>query len=151
LYEFVFKGKRYHKSTRVKNERDARTIANAAYTALAKGEVGIVERKPAPTLKGFRISVAVPSSDRKRSRACSPPGSSSHFRFKGLLKVVLDRAVVHNKAVLRRHASLQHQTLFRSTYSLRSSANIHLAHAISLLASRLSLSGGDSLHALSAI
>lgn len=53
-YEFVFKGKRYHKSTRVKSERDARTIANAAYTALAKGEVGIVERKPAPMLKEFR-------------------------------------------------------------------------------------------------
>jgi hypothetical protein len=53
-YEFVFKGKRYHRSTRVKNERDARTIANAAYTALAKGEVGIVERKAAPTLSEFR-------------------------------------------------------------------------------------------------
>lgn len=53
-YEFVFKGKRYHKSTRVKDERKARIIANATYTAVAMGEVGIVEHKPKPMLKDFR-------------------------------------------------------------------------------------------------
>lgn len=53
-YEFVFNGVRYHKSTKLKNEREALTVANAFYTALAKGEVGIVAQVVAPTLKEFR-------------------------------------------------------------------------------------------------
>jgi integrase len=53
-YEFVFNGTVYHKSTRVKNERAALTIANAFYTALAKGEVGLVAPKIAPTPRDFR-------------------------------------------------------------------------------------------------
>ena len=36
------------------NEREARKVANATFTALVKGEVGIGEPKPAPTLRGFR-------------------------------------------------------------------------------------------------
>jgi integrase len=53
-YEFVLNGKRYHKTTKMTNEREARKVANATFTALVKGEVGIGEPKPAPTLRGFR-------------------------------------------------------------------------------------------------
>jgi len=53
-YEFVLNRKRYHKSTKVTNEREALKIANAAFTALVKGEVGIGEPKPVPTLRAFR-------------------------------------------------------------------------------------------------
>jgi len=53
-YEFVLNGRRYHKSTKMTNEREALKIANAAFTALVKGEAGIGEPKSVPTLKAFR-------------------------------------------------------------------------------------------------
>ena len=53
-YEFVLNGKRYHKSTRLKNEREALKFANATYTATVLGKVGIGEPKAVPTLKAFR-------------------------------------------------------------------------------------------------
>jgi integrase len=53
-YEFVLNSKRYHKSTKMKNEREALKVANAAFTALVKGEAGIAEPKPIPTLRAFR-------------------------------------------------------------------------------------------------
>ncbi|MGB8060409.1 MAG: tyrosine-type recombinase/integrase [Candidatus Sulfotelmatobacter sp.] len=53
-YEFVLNRKRYHKSTKMTNEREALKIANAAFTALVKGEVGIGDPKLVPTLRAFR-------------------------------------------------------------------------------------------------
>ncbi len=53
-YEFVLNRKRYHKSTKMTNEREALKVASAAFTALVKGEAGIGEPKSVPTLKAFR-------------------------------------------------------------------------------------------------
>lgn len=53
-YEFVYGGRRYRNSTKVGNQRAAREIEAAFKTALAKGEVGITERKAVP---GFRTSM----------------------------------------------------------------------------------------------
>jgi integrase len=50
-YDVVRKGVRYRKSTGVKNYRDAKDIESAFVTALAKGDVGITERKKIPTFK----------------------------------------------------------------------------------------------------
>jgi integrase len=50
-YEFRYGGRRYRKSTGVKNERAAGTIERAFRTALAMGDVGITERKPIPTFR----------------------------------------------------------------------------------------------------
>ncbi|MEN6536907.1 MAG: site-specific integrase [Bryobacteraceae bacterium] len=52
-YEFYFKGRRYRESTKQTNKRVAEQIAAARKTQLAKGEVGIRDRPPAPTLKKF--------------------------------------------------------------------------------------------------
>jgi integrase len=52
-YSFWFNGERVQRSTKQGNPRVARQIEAACKTALAKGEVGIIERKPAPTLKDF--------------------------------------------------------------------------------------------------
>lgn len=52
-YSFVFRGERVQKSTRQADRKAARQMEAAHRTRLAKGEVGIVERKPAPTLAGF--------------------------------------------------------------------------------------------------
>ena len=52
-YHFIFSGQHVQQSTKQGNPRVARQIEAAHRTQLAKGEVGIVERKPAPILKGF--------------------------------------------------------------------------------------------------
>jgi integrase len=52
-YHFVFNGQHIQQSSKQGNPRVARQMEAAHRTALAKGEVGIVERKPIPTLKQF--------------------------------------------------------------------------------------------------
>jgi len=52
-FEFVYRGQRYRKPTRVRNKEAAKDIESGFRIALAKGEVGITERKPTPTLKQF--------------------------------------------------------------------------------------------------
>ncbi len=49
-FELVFNGERIQRSTKSRNQRAAGQIASAFHASLAKGEVGITERKPAPTL-----------------------------------------------------------------------------------------------------
>lgn len=50
-YEFVYRGTRYRQSAGVGSQREARQIEAAFRTALAKGDVGITERKPIPTFR----------------------------------------------------------------------------------------------------
>src|SRR5690348_3589745 len=52
-YSFVHRGTRIQCSTRQSDRRVARQMEAAHRTVLAKGQVGIEERKPAPTLKDF--------------------------------------------------------------------------------------------------
>src|SRR5260370_13440529 len=52
-YKFEFNGREIRKTTKQSNKRVAESIEAAAKTALAKGEVGIIERKPVPTLAAF--------------------------------------------------------------------------------------------------
>ena len=52
-FHFVFDGEHIQKSTKQGNARIARQMEAAHRTELAKGEVGLSERKPAPILKAF--------------------------------------------------------------------------------------------------
>jgi integrase len=52
-YKFMWKGKTIRESTKQSNLKVARSMEAAHRTSLAKGEVGIRERKPAPTLAQF--------------------------------------------------------------------------------------------------
>jgi integrase len=52
-YEFRFNGERIQESAKTANKEAARQIESAHRIRLAKGEAGIVEREPAPTLRGF--------------------------------------------------------------------------------------------------
>lgn len=53
-YHFWFNGQHIQKSTKHGNLNVARQIEAACRTALAKGEAGIFERKPAPTFEDFK-------------------------------------------------------------------------------------------------
>ncbi len=52
-YKFVWNGELIRESTKQANKRVAEQMESAHRTALAKGEVGIRERQPAPTLADF--------------------------------------------------------------------------------------------------
>jgi integrase len=52
-YKFMWDGKLVRESTRQGNDKVARNMESAHRTSLAKGEVGIREKKPAPTLAEF--------------------------------------------------------------------------------------------------
>src|SRR5580658_1184529 len=52
-FEFVFNGQRVRESTKQANRRIAEQIESARRTQMVKGEVGIQDRKPVPTLKEF--------------------------------------------------------------------------------------------------
>src|SRR5262245_22248394 len=52
-YNFWFDGKHIQASTKQKNARKASQMESAHKTRLAMGQVGIEERKPAPTLREF--------------------------------------------------------------------------------------------------
>ncbi len=52
-YRFTWKGEVFRESTKQTNKRVAEQIEAAHKTSLAKGEVGIRDRKPVPTLRQF--------------------------------------------------------------------------------------------------
>lgn len=52
-YHFYFNGQHIQESTKQGNPKVARQMESAHRTSLAKGEVGIREKKPVPTLKEF--------------------------------------------------------------------------------------------------
>src|SRR3990172_2974195 len=52
-FTFVFDGVRYQRSTKQRDRKAARQMESAFRTALAKGELGISERRRIPTLKEF--------------------------------------------------------------------------------------------------
>jgi hypothetical protein len=52
-YQFQFNGERIQGSAKTSNKDAARQIEAAHRVRLAKGQAGIVERPPAPTLKEF--------------------------------------------------------------------------------------------------
>ena len=52
-YKFTWNGQSVRRSTKQTNKRVAEQMEAAHKTGLAKGEVGIVEKQPAPTLELF--------------------------------------------------------------------------------------------------
>src|SRR5437016_5955325 len=52
-YKFMWQGKLVRESTKQGNDKVARNMESAHRTALAKGLVGIRDKKPAPTLTEF--------------------------------------------------------------------------------------------------
>jgi integrase len=59
-YKFNWRGERIYESARTKNKRVARDIEAARKTQLARGEVGLKDRAPAPTLSQFAVERFLP-------------------------------------------------------------------------------------------
>jgi hypothetical protein len=52
-YKFTWNGELVRESTKQGNDKVARQMEAAHWTSLAKGEVGIREKRPVPTLEEF--------------------------------------------------------------------------------------------------
>jgi integrase len=76
-FELVYEGQRIQKSTRVKNRRAAEDIAAAHRTALAKGDVGITERKKVPT---FAVAMSAFLKWTSQEHQTSP-GTAERYRY----------------------------------------------------------------------
>jgi integrase len=59
-YKFMHQGKLYQETTRQKNDRVARNMESAHRTSLAKGEVGLRDKEPVPTLAEFLKNTLLP-------------------------------------------------------------------------------------------
>lgn len=83
-YKFSWQGRAIYKTTRQCNPRVARQMEAAHKTALAKGEVGIRERKPAPALAEFLKSDFLPFI---HSQFAAKPKTISYYDYgtKGIL------------------------------------------------------------------
>jgi hypothetical protein len=93
-YEFVLTGKRYHKSTKMTNEREALKVANATFTALVKGEVGIGEPKSVPMLRAFRedfiTAIQAEKQDKPKTVLFYTYSFDSLLKFEPLAEACLD-------------------------------------------------------------
>jgi integrase len=82
-YEFVFNGQRIRHSTKQGNKRVAEQIVAARKTQLAKREVGVEDRKPAPMLEDF-----IPRFDRAIEVQCAERPRTVQF-YKAKIKTLL--------------------------------------------------------------
>ncbi len=92
-FEFLRNGQRIQKSTKQRNYKAAVEIESAFRTALAKGDVGITERKRTPTLRQFeKTFVAWVEQDRenKRTREFYAAAYSRLLKFKPFADARLD-------------------------------------------------------------
>lgn len=94
-YSFVFRGERVQHSTRQADRKVARQMEAAHRTALAKGEVGIVERLPAPSFREFaeqfRKSVATKCAEKPLTVAFYYSKLSRLLEFSPLASARLDQ------------------------------------------------------------
>src|SRR3974377_1734294 len=84
-YKLIWKGELSRESTKQGNDRVARQMESAHRTALAKGEVGIREKKPALTLFDFIEKRFEPGAKGKFER--TPPKTWRNYYRVGLLAI----------------------------------------------------------------
>src|SRR5712692_4183423 len=110
-YHFWFSGQHIQEGTKQGNPRVARQMEAAHRTALAKGEMGIWERKPAPTLREFQRRFM----DSVRTRSAEKPLTIAFYdsKFARLLELTpladarldkIDDAVIESFVQHRRKA-----------------------------------------------
>lgn len=87
-YEFYFDGRRVRDSSKQTNKRVAEQMEAAAKTQLAKGEVGIQERKKAPILAEF-----APKFESAIETLCADKPDTIGFYKEKLRRLVADKAL----------------------------------------------------------
>ena len=89
-YKFMWNGKLVRESTKQSNDKVARQMEAAHRTSLAKGEVGIREKKTVPTLAEFFEKRIEPWASRRSSWIWYRAGMRALLLYKPLAKLRLD-------------------------------------------------------------
>jgi len=89
-YKFMWQGKLVRESTRQGNDKVARQMEAAHRTSLAKGEVGIREKKPVPTLSNFCSNRVEPWAKVRSSWLWYRSGMGPLLRYSSIARMNLD-------------------------------------------------------------
>jgi integrase len=100
--KFQFKGETIHKCTRATDAKTARSIEATLRSELAKGNWGILEHKPAPTLKEFLTKDFLPFT---RSRFASKAKTLDYYEYGTDRLIACDLATVRLSEITGKHAA----------------------------------------------
>jgi integrase len=128
-YKFMWQGKLIRESTKQRNDKVARSMESAHRTSLAKGEVGIREKKAAPTLKEFLKQHFLPYVE---TRHASKPNTLRYYRDGSTMLTKSDLANLrldelsdqHAQLFARRHSNLSPSGINRGLRTLRRALNL---------------------------
>jgi integrase len=121
-YKFMWAGKLLRESTKQGNDKVARQMEAAHRTSLAKGEVGIRERKPLPTLSEFCSNRVEPWAKVRPSWLWYRSGIRPLLAYRTISGMKLDGITSENVADYARHrqsAGLEVGTINRELRVLR--------------------------------
>lgn len=146
---FVLKGKRHQFSTQLANKRHAQDYADTVRVALVKGNVGILDKKPVPTLAEFLKKDFIPYCQTKHAEK---PATLRYYKSGGkslsdssLAQLKLDEITdQHAQQYAARHSDLSPSTVNCGLRTLR--RTIYLAAEWGVLDRRpkITLARGES-------
>jgi hypothetical protein len=131
-YKFKWRGETIRKSTKQSNKRVAEQMEAAHKTALAKGEVGIVDRKPVPTLAKFAEENFLPfvratKAEKPRTITFYETTVSNIKAFDKLARLPLDRITsetIGDFVAFRQARNLKVSTINRELATIRRMFNL---------------------------
>src|SRR5258708_10321100 len=128
-YKFMWKGSLIRESTKQSNDKIARNMESAHRTSLAKGEVGLREKKAAPTLKEFLKQDFLPYVD---TRHATKPNTLRYYSDGSAMLTKSELAGLrlneltdqHGQQFARQHSSLSPSGINRGLRTLRRALNL---------------------------
>ena len=151
-YKFMWQGKLIRESTKQGNDKVARQMESAHRTSLAKGEVGIRERKAVPTLREFCSQRVEPWARARFETACRKnwtwyrTGIRALTGYKPLAEVNLDQITGELASAFAAHRlqkGMQVSTANNSLRVLRRILNLAIEWGVLSTAPRLKVLSGE--------
>jgi integrase len=151
-YKFMWRGKLVRESTKQANDKIARQMESAHRTSLAKGEVGIREKKIIPTLKDFCSQRVEPWAKARFETACPKnwtwyrTGIRALSRYRTIANVPLDQItgeLASNFAAFRLGEGMQVSTANNSLRVLRRVLNLAVEWGVLDTAPKVKVLSGE--------
>ena len=151
-YKFMWNGELVRESTRQGNDKNARNIESAHRTSLAKGEVGIREKKTVPTLKEFCSQRVEPWAKARFEATCRKnwtwyrTGIRALTKYKPLAEIHLDQItseVASEFAAHRLREGMQVSTANNSLRVLRRILNLAVEWGVLAIAPKVNVLSGE--------
>jgi integrase len=128
-YKFMWLGKLVRESTKQGNDKVARQMEAAHRTSLAKGEVGLLDKKPMPTLKEFLKRDFIPYTE---SRHAAKHNTLRYYKDGSAMliksEIAIERLDVltdqHAQQFARQHSTLSPSGINRGLRTLRRALNL---------------------------